>query len=306
MVGRLKYFIAAISSVSIWGFFAIPLRSLSDYQPEQILHFRILFSLIFTWLFILIFRKKKLRGDIQYVKSLSSSKRSKLIRLTLLASLFITGNWYSFIYAMNNVSLKSAAFAYMVCPLITAFAGFIFLKEETSSYKTIGIILAIISIVLLASGSLTDVLWSVFIASLYAFYLLIQRVIGDIDKLSMLGVQLILSFILILPFFFLGNQSIPQEPFFWLNIVLISIVFTIVPLFLSLYALIGMASSTLGIIIYVNPIIAFSVAFLYFQEDVTLLQLGAYSLLFFAVIVFNWSAFSQLLNHNIQLKKSTK
>jgi chloramphenicol-sensitive protein RarD len=259
-----------------------------------------------TWLFILIFRKKQIGADVRFVKSLSTSQRKKLVYLTLLASLFITGNWYSFIYAMNNVSLKSAAFAYMVCPLITAFAGFILLKEETSSYKTIGIILAIISIALLASGSFTDVLWSVFIASLYAFYLLIQRVIGDIDKLNMLGIQLILSIILILPFFFLGNQAIPQEPFFWWNIVLISIVFTIVPLFLSLYALIGMASSTLGIIIYVNPIIAFSVAFLYFQEDVTLLQLGAYSLLFFAVIVFNWSAFSQLLNHNIQLKKSTK
>jgi chloramphenicol-sensitive protein RarD len=60
-------------------------------------------------------------------------------------------------------------------------------------------------------------------------------------------------------------------------------------LFLSLYALIGIPSSTLGIIIYINPIIAFAVAIIHFNEQIDTHQLFAYGLLLFAVFLFNWN-----------------
>ena len=72
------------------------------------------------------------------------------------------------------MSLKSAAFAYMVCPLITALGGFLILKEKLSSRKFIAIGIAALSIIILAWGSAPDVSWSVFIASFYAFYLIVQ------------------------------------------------------------------------------------------------------------------------------------
>ena len=99
-------------------------------------------------------------------------------------------NWYTFIYAVNNVSLQSAAFAYMVCPLITAFGGFLILKEELSKLKLISLGIALFSILLLATGSFIEVLWSVVIAALYAFYLIIQRKMQHLDKLNVLAVQI--------------------------------------------------------------------------------------------------------------------
>jgi chloramphenicol-sensitive protein RarD len=120
----------------------------------------------------------------------------------------------------------------------------------------------------------------------------------------MLGVQLLLSAILMLPLFLYHQYKVPTDIQFWLNIGLIAVVFTIVPLFLSLYALIGMASSTLGILIYVNPIIAFSVAFFYFHERASAIHLVAYSLLFIAVLVFNWNFVSEFFGkRNQQLNK---
>jgi chloramphenicol-sensitive protein RarD len=175
----------------------------------------------------------------------------------------------------------------MVCPLITALGGFVILKEAATRYKVAGISLAIFSIVILASGSAHEVLWSIFIASLYAFYLLIQRMIPEIDKLNMLGIQLIIATIIMLPLFLYHQYSLPLEAGFWLNIILIALVFTVLPLFLSLYALIGIDSSTMGVLIYINPIVAFTVAFLYFTEYVTLIQALAYSMLFIAVLIFN-------------------
>ena len=213
----------------------------------------------------------------------------------MLAGLLVTANWFSFIYAVNHVSLTSAAFAYMVCPLLTALGGFVILKEQLTNYKIASLSIALISIIILAQGSPRDVLWAVFIATLYAFYLIIQRVVVEIDKFTMLGIQLGLSTLLMFPLFIYHFNGIPSEPVFWITIVEISIFFTIIPLFLSLYALIGLPSSTMGILIYTNPIVAFAVAFFYFHEGINSHQLLAYSLLAIAIVVFNWNLVSGLV-----------
>lgn len=293
--GRLKYFIAAFTAVIVWGFFSIPLRMLQDYSSDQILYYRIFTSLILTWLYILLFRKKQIKLDMKFFRQENKISRRKIIWLSLLAGFLITGNWFTFIYAVNNVNLKSAAFAYMVCPLITAMGGFLILKEKLTNMKLIALGFASISIVILAQGSLMDVFWSILIAALYSFYLIIQRAMVGIDKFNMLGLHLLIATFLMLPFFVSQFQSFPSDLSFWLTIVVISIFFTIIPLFLSLYALIGMPSSTLGIIIYINPIVAFAVAFFYFHEGISLLQLYSYSLLLVAVIVFNWAIIKDIL-----------
>lgn len=292
--GRAKYFISALSAVVIWGFFSIPLRLIQNYPSEDILHYRIFTSLIITWLVIFCFRKVSLKQDLAYLKSESKKERKRIIWLSLLAGVLITGNWFTYIYAVNEVSLKSAAFAYMVCPLITAMGGFFILKEQLSKLKLIAIGIAVVSIIVLAQGSIREVMWSIIVASLYAFYLIIQRVMGRIDKLIMLGFHLFIATLVTLPLFLSNFNQFPLDLHFWIVIVIISIVFTIVPLFLSLYALIGMPSSTLGIIIYLNPIVAFAVAFFYFHEGIDSHQLYAYSMLFAAVIVFNWNTIKEL------------
>ncbi len=293
--GILKYFIAAFFAVVVWGFFSIPLRMLQDYPSEQILYYRIFTSLLLTWAYILLFRKSHIKSDIEYIQKEENYSVKKIIWLSLLAGLLITGNWFTYIYVVNNVSLKSAAFAYMVCPLITALGGFLILKEKLSTLKLIALGFALVSIVILAQGSLRDVLWSVLVAALYSFYLIIQRVMVRIDKFNMLGLHLLIAALLMLPFFLSDFDFLPSDPNFWITIVVISVFFTIIPLFLSLYALIGMPSSTLGIIIYINPIVAFAVAFFYFHEEISIYQVYSYLLLLAAVVVFNWATIKEIL-----------
>ena len=293
--GKLKYFIAAFSAVVVWGFFSIPLRMLQDYPSEQILYYRIFTSLLLTWVYIFLFRKNQIKLDIEYIQKEEKYSVKKIIWLSLFAGLLITGNWFTYIYVVNNVSLKSAAFAYMVCPLITALGGFVILKEKLSTLKLIALGFAMVSIVILAQGSLIDVLWSVLVAALYSFYLIIQRVMVRIDKFIMLGLHLLIAALLMLPFFLSDFEFLPSDPKFWITIVVISVFFTIIPLFLSLYALIGMPSSTLGLLIYINPIVAFAVAFFYFHEEISRFQVYSYLILLAAVIVFNWATIKEIL-----------
>lgn len=291
---NLKYFFAGILSFAIWGFFSIPLRNLKAFPSEEILYYRIFTSLVFIWLAISIFRRKELKKDYFYLSSISIKDKRNILLQLVASTLLLTGNWYTYIYAVNHVSLQSAAFAYMVCPLITAFGGFLILKESLSRLKLISLGIALVSILLLATGSLVDVLWSVIIASLYAFYLIIQRKMQHLDKLNVLAVQIGLAVLLMLPFYLLKHQGVPQDLWFWGNITVIAVFFTIIPLFMSLYALIGIPSSTLGIIIYTNPIIAFAVAIFYFGEHVDVHKVFAYLLLLTSVIVFNWSIIKEI------------
>jgi len=239
-------------------------------------------------------------GDIRYLSSIATRERKVILSQVLVSTILLVLNWYTFIYAVNNVSLQSAAFAYMVCPLITAFGGFMLLKEKLSRLKLLSLVVALLSIILLATGSLIEVAWSVVIASLYAFYLIIQRKMQHLDKLNVLAVQIGIAVLMMLPFYFFNHESIPTSLLFWENILIIAVFFTIIPLFLSLYALIGIPSSTLGIIIYINPIIAFGVAVLYFDEHIDSHKLFSYLLLLGSVFMFNWGIIKDIATFRLR------
>ena len=298
---RSKYLISAVSSAIIWGFFAFPLRNLKAYPAEQILYYRIFASLFVIWTAILLFRKKELKQDIIFFKERTPKQKKIIVLQIISATVLLFFNWFTYIYAINNVSIKSAAFAYMVCPLITAFGGFIILKEHLSRLQLIALATASVSIITLANGSFIEVTWSVIIAALYAFYLIIQRKMQGFDKLNVLAVQITIAVVMMLPLYIYQHTAVPTETSFWINIIVIAVIFTLIPLFLSLYALIGIPSSTLGIIIYVNPIIAFTVAIFYFNEKIDSSQLMAYLLLLFAIFLFNYKMVRDMLTFKKQI-----
>lgn len=279
---------AALSANVIWGFISIPLRLIKSYDADQILYYRIIVSFLISGLVVLAFNTKKLKVDIAYLKEIKGKDFSNLAILIVVSGVFITLNWFTYIYVVNSINLKSAAFAYMVCPLITALGGFVLLKEDLTRLKVISIVIAVISIVILATGSIEEVLWSVITATFYAFFLIIQRKIQSIDKLNMLAFQMVVALCLIAPLFVVFPQPFPMELSFWINIVVIASLFTVLPLLLSLIALTSLPSSTVGILIYINPVVSFSVAFFYFDEHIKTNQLFAYGLLVCAVVIFNF------------------
>lgn len=286
-----KYFFASFFAAALWGFMAIPLRNLIDWPAEDILYYRIIVSTAIIWPIILFFRRDIFKKDLILVKQMPHRERKKYLLGIAIATLLILGNWFSFIYAVNHISIQSAAFAYMVCPLLTTLAAFVFLKESLSKLKIVSLLVVLVSVILLASSSWVEVLWSITIGGLYACYLIIQKILSALDKLNQLALQLTLSFFLILPILLFQSHAIPTDLDFWLNIVIISVFFTIIPLYLSLYALNGIPSSTAGVLIYINPIISFSVATFYFHEKIDPTKFVAYSILLIGVALFNIELF---------------
>jgi len=283
------YYTAGIAAFVIWGFIPFPLKALAAYPSEQILFFRVALSVTLLLLITLLFRKSAARATVQQVKQAARREKREFLLYTFGGGLLLTMNWLAFIYVINHINIQTGSFSYLLCPILTAVLGFLLLKEELKKNQWFAIGLSALSCVLIGTGEFSSLLFSLLIASTYAFYLITQRILKSYDKIVLLTLQLILSLALLGPFYlyFSTTVSVEMDASFYMNITLLSVVFTVLPLFLNLFALKELTSGTIGILMYINPILNFVMAFLYFDEKTTFIKVIAYVLIFISVIIYN-------------------
>ncbi|RRJ91479.1 EamA family transporter [Paenimyroides tangerinum] len=287
-MNALKYYIAAFSAFFMWGFFSIALKAITAYSSFDILFFRIVFSTFLIVLFSAFFRKDKLISDFQLLKRLPSKDKSRTLLLTSLGGLLLGLNWFLFIYVVNQVNVQSASFAYLICPIITTFFAFLILKEKIEKHQWIAILISLIGCGIYYVTNPGNLIYAFIIAATYSIYLVSQKKNVYFDKFNVLLVQMFIIFLLALPYCFLGDFVLPTDFDFYFYIILIAVLFTIIPLYLNLYALKGISASTVGILIYINPIITFVLAIFYFKESINMLQIGSYLLILCSIVVFNY------------------
>lgn len=290
-----KYYLAVIVAFVIYGLFSLPLKSIDNYASLDILLSRLVIaSILIVWV-SLIFRRKISLENIYIFKNSTKSERRRLLIVNVVSSLMLAVNWYLFIYVMNNVSVNATSLAYMLCPIITTILAYIFLKDRLSVIQWIAIGLSIFSCVLLAFGNFMDVFYSFVIGLSYAIYLVLQKNNQKLDRFFTLTFQIVVGTLLLLPFF-QYQQPEPEKGFYFFWIVfLIAALFTIIPMFLNVYSLNKLNSSTAGIFIYMNPIISFFLALYYFKEEMDDTKIIAYLIVFFSVVLFNAKIISQIL-----------
>lgn len=289
-----KHYAAAITAFVVWGFFSIPLRLLKEFSAGEILYFRILFSLALLILLIVLFKRKDVKENQTKLKALEPKTRRNTILLSLAGGMLLTVNWLTFIYIVNNVNIKTASFSYLICPVITAVLGFVLIKEKMTTLQWIAVVLCALSCVLIGISSALELGYSFLTAFTYALYLITQRKVQGFDRLLLLGVQVLFATIVLTCFSGFLVQEIPTSFQFYGVILVIAIFFTIIPLFLNLFALNKINSATIGILMYLNPLINFTIAFVVFGETINSIQVVGYAIIAVALVVFNYHNFGKL------------
>lgn len=282
-----KYYLAAFFSFVIWGFFSLALKPLKAYASLDILFYRVFLCAVIMAVISLIFRVKVLKSNIRIFKEMPAKQRTRVTMLTFLGGALLTANWFFFIYVMNHISVKAASFAYLVCPIMTTVIAFFVLNEKLSKWQWAAVSLSVMSCVLLSFNNVADIAYSLIVAASYALYLVSQRKNVGLDKFLVLTVQILFSAFLLLPFYPTYSEALPTEFTFYALIFLIAVLFTIVPLYMNLYALQGVTSSTMGILLYINPLMNFATALFYFHEPINSVQITAYSLILLSIVIFN-------------------
>jgi len=292
-----KHYLAAIASFIIWGFISFGLKPIHDYPSADILFYRILFCVALMVLLNLLFGREKIKSTITVFKGMPAKQKKNLVLATTLSGLLLAANWFFFIYVMNHISVKTASFAYLVCPILTTVLAFFILKERLTKLQWIAVGLSTAGCILLSYNDFLDIFYSLIVAATYALYLVIQKRITSLDRFLLLNVQLIISSLVLLPFFPVLSGPVPQEYSFYGYILIMAVVFTIIPLFLNLYALKAIKSSTVGILLYINPIIGFLLAAFYYGEEITFVQIIAYSVILVSVGLFNIGNFLPMIKN---------
>ena len=282
-----KYYLAAITAFAIWGFFSLVLKPLHNYPSLDILFYRVFLCAALMLLITFTVKRRVLLQNIQIFGAFSANAKKRILLLNTGSGLLLTGNWFFFIYVMNHISVKAASLAYLVCPIITTLIAYFLLKEKLTKQQWGAIGLSMVGCLLLSFNHIIDLVFSLVVGASYALYLVIQRKNTGFDKFLVLAFHIVFSAILLLPFYPYFSASLPTGVKFYTYVSIIAVMFTIVPLFLNLYALKGLTSSTTGMLININPIIGFIIAITVYNEKADLIQTVAYTVIFFSVIIFN-------------------
>lgn len=289
-----RHYAAGITAFLIWGFIPLIIKSFQAYPIGLVLYFRIILSCILLIIGGTLLLRKQWTASYNLFKATTKQEKQKAIGLTLVGAALLMVNWLSFIYVVKFIDTQSGAFAYILCPVLTSLLGFLILKEQLNRNQWLAIGLCMLSCGLMATGTLLSFLLSFFVGLTYAFYLISQRLLKNYDKMLLLTIQLTVAAICFIPFYdfwlTIGTSStaaVNLNLHFFMLIAILSIVFTVIPLFLNLYALKELNSGTVGVLMYLNPITGFLLAFFYFQEETSILKLVAYSIILLAVILYN-------------------
>lgn len=282
-----KYYLAAFIAFFIWGFFSLALKPIHNYASLDILFYRVFFSVVVMLSVNIFFRKATLRKDWEIYKNMDLAEKKQTIFLTFGGAFFLMLNWFIFIYVMNHVSLKAASLAYLICPILTTVLAFFILKEKISKSQWTAVLISVFACSLLSFNHIRDIFYSLIVAITYALFLISQRNNNKLDKFLILNIQLLFTAILLLPFYPKYSGAIPIEPLFYICLGFIVVFFTIIPLFLNLYALKGINSSTVGIMMYTNPLINFFLAIFLYKEGISWIQIISYFLILISIVIFN-------------------
>lgn len=290
---HLKYYLAAFFAFMLWGFFSLALKPIAYVPAFDIMFYRITFSVILISLFTFLFRRKLFITDLKQFKKLPKKDQQSGIKLTLIGCLLLGFNWFLFIYVVNQINVQTASLAYLICPIITTFLANLILKERLKKVQWIAVFISLLGCLIYFLSNANDLLFALIVATTYALYLISQRRNVYFDKFNGLVIQMLIIFTLTIPYYIFNGFAVPTETSFYLYVFIISTLFTIVPLYLNLYALKGASASTVGVMLYINPVIAFLLAVFFYKESVKTLQFVSYFLILLSVIIFNYQIFKK-------------
>ena len=293
-----KSLVAILICYFSWGLFPIYFKLLKSIGAYEVLAMRILCSFIFMILVVGIAKNKK--TIFEEIKKIWANKKSFL--LLVLASFLITGNWLTYIIAVNTNHVLEASFGYYLNPIVTIILAVVFLKEKLTRTQTIACLFVGGSLLYLfiSLGSLPWI--SIMLALTFGLYSLCKKKIILSPKASLLIETAIVSPIAIIYMGYLAsNNSVTFHTFGTDTLIylLLSGVITAVPLMLFAKGATDIPLYMLGILQYLPPTMQFFIGIFVYGEELSVQKLISFSIIWVAVAVFCYSAILSMKKQNL-------
>lgn len=274
--------IFAISAYTMWGVAPIYFKLLEHVPAMEILSHRIIWSFLLVLLLIVGLKRM---DRIQPVLA----NRKQMLRLTI-ATFLLGGNWYLFIWAINNDLILDASLGYYINPLLNVAIGMVFFGERMRTMQLVAIALAVIG-VLIQVVTYGSVPWiALILASSFATYGAIRKRL-PVDSITGLWLETMILLPLMLFYLFGLAESASSNLFdntWTLNLLLVAAgVVTTAPLLCFTAAAQRIRYSTLGLFQYIGPTLMFILAVWLYGEPLEQSKLMTFAIIWVALAIYS-------------------
>ncbi|OQY39527.1 MAG: hypothetical protein B6226_01655 [Candidatus Cloacimonetes bacterium 4572_65] len=289
--------IIGILAYILWGLSPIYWRGLQQLPALEILSFRMVGSLFFAALILVVLKRWS------WLKKISA-KQFSYYGLT---SIFVTINWLVYIWSVNNNQVVEASLGYYMNPLVNVLLGELFLKERLRNGQRFAVFIAMLGVAFLTFkyGKLPWV--SIVLAFSFAIYGLLKKrsKLGGLESFSLETV--ILSIPAGLYILYLTSQGASSFGAVNIRVDMLLIgagVITGLPLILFNIAAEKLTLTTLGMLQYLSPTLQLLIGVFVFKEVFPMDKLLGFVIIWFALLLYT----SELIVFNkrkSQKKKTT-
>ncbi|MFO7724536.1 MAG: EamA family transporter RarD [Oceanipulchritudo sp.] len=274
--------VAIILAYTVWGLFPIYWKGLGPIDPLELLLARLILT---AGACLLVLRyKRSLR------LFLDSWRQPRRLAKGLLAATLLSGNWFSFIWAVGNERVLESSLGYFLCPLASVLLGRILEKETLGPRRWFAVALSAagVGLIVLQAGRLP--LAALTIALTWSSYGLVKKrsrigpVLGLGLETSLLS-PLAAGALWIL-FARQESLSLIEAESLTLGLLALAGFLTATPLLLFAYAAQRIRLSTMGMGQYIVPSAHFGLAVAY-GEAITLPVLAGFALIWLALLAYS-------------------
>ena len=275
---------ALIAAGTIWGLSPLYYKLLEHVPPAEVLAHRTVWSFIFFAL--LLFFQGRLGQLVPLVR--------RQWRWIALASIMISVNWFLFIYAIQVDRVIEASLGYYIFPLVAVAMGRLVFKERLGALQWIAVALAVLAVSVLTVGLQVVPAISLVLATTFGLYGVIKKQLDAGPVLSVTAEVFLLLPLFILTFAYLaGTAQLQATSARDITILMCSGPLTAGPLILFTVGARRVRMATVGLVQYINPTLQFSCAVIVFGEPFTRWHAIAFSLIWVALALYSFSAFSR-------------
>jgi chloramphenicol-sensitive protein RarD len=273
----------AIAAFAFWGLAPIYFKQVASVAPTEVLAHRILWSVVVLIVFLSL---GKQFGQIKLL-----FKDSSKLKWLMLSSLLVSTNWLIFIYAVSIGQILEASLGYFINPLISMLFAALFFSERISRNQSIAIGIALLAVIIqvILLGKLP--LISLGLAITFALYGAVRKQV-HVASLSGLFVETILILPLAVGYlWYLWHTDTiafgAGDGYLTLMLSLAGIV-TVLPLLWFNAGTIRLKLSTIGMLQYIGPSVAFLVAIFLYGEAISSAKLFTFVLIWIALGLYTY------------------
>lgn len=272
---------AALAYIA-WGLFPLYFKQVADVPSLEVVMHRTLWSLVFVFGVLMVRRQWSWMGTVL--------RQPKVLAAFVLSAMLLSGNWLTYVWAVQNQHVVDASLGYFILPLVNVALGFVFLRERPRSGQWMAVAVAAAGVLWLAvqAGRLP---WIALVLALsFGFYGLLRKVavLGALEGLALETLVLAPVAAVVLGWWaWQGQGALVQGTPVTVGWLLLAGPMTAVPLLLFAAGARLIPMSTLGILQYISPSLQFALGVWLFHEPFEPARLVGFVLIWAALLVYS-------------------